>query len=411
MPRYDVYKRFRGMSSWAQLAYRSGFWAVLSLGPIGSGHKSVGIRAWIADLEIDVDLGRIACEEPQLSAMRTVAARVDRGGPLVAICMATFNPRRDQLQRQIDSIRGQSHPDWICVVSDDSSDPAAFEVLQQVIGRDDRFHVYRQPQRMGFYRNFESCLARVPDDAEYVALADQDDRWHPDKLATLLSALVGSKATLAYSDLRVVDNSGRARRGTFWRLGRPNNLSDLGRLVCFNTVTGAASLLRRDVVDAALPFPSVRGQFHDHWLACVALSLGDLAYVDRPLHEYVQHGQNVQGHRGRWLRAGASGGRTPQEWYFSNTIGAIVFSRELLARFTGVLTGEKRRALERIADLDSRAGFEWIVEWLTDSPLETRPLKLSLAALWRLSLSHLPAVPNPLLTVTRSAMPASFERY
>ena len=42
-----------------------------------------------------------------------------------------------------------------------------------------------------------------------------------------------------------------------------------------NTVTGAASLFRRELLDVALPFPDVPGKpFHDHWLACVALAIG-----------------------------------------------------------------------------------------------------------------------------------------
>ena len=37
-------------------------------------------------------------------------------------------------------------------------------------------------------------------------MADQDDAWHPDKLATLLAAL--GDAQLVYSDARIVDRDG-----------------------------------------------------------------------------------------------------------------------------------------------------------------------------------------------------------
>src|SRR6185436_7327817 len=63
---------------------------------------------------------------------------------------------------------------------------------------------------------------------------------------------------------------------------------------------------RRDVLDVALPFPpEVDGSHHDHWLALCALALGDLAYIDRPLVDYVQHGANVVGHAPRRPRARA----------------------------------------------------------------------------------------------------------
>ena len=65
-------------------------------------------------------------------------------------------------------------------------------------------------------------------------------------------------------------------------------------------MTGAASVLRREVLDVALPFPrEVDGSYHDHWLALCALALGDLAYVARPLVDYVQHGANLVGHAER----------------------------------------------------------------------------------------------------------------
>ena len=57
-------------------------------------------------------------------------------------------------------------------------------------------------------------------------------------------------------------------------------------------MTGAASLLRRELLDHALPFPPAQfAHFHDHWIALVALSLGEIAFVDEPLYDYVQHGR------------------------------------------------------------------------------------------------------------------------
>ena len=66
--------------------------------------------------------------------------------------------------------------------------------------------VSRSPRRLGFYRNFERALSLVPADADYVALADQDDAWRPEKLATLLAAL--GRRQLVYSDARVVARDG-----------------------------------------------------------------------------------------------------------------------------------------------------------------------------------------------------------
>ena len=64
-----------------------------------------------------------------------------------------------------------------------------------------------------------------------------------------------------------------------------------------NTVTGAASMFRRDLLDDALPLPSAPGPvYHDHWLALVALARGEIRYIDAPLYDYVQHERAFLGH-------------------------------------------------------------------------------------------------------------------
>ncbi len=82
-------------------------------------------------------------------------------------------------------------------------------------------------------------------------------------------------------------------------------------------MTGAASLFRRELLEDALPFPPAQfAHFHDHWIGLTALALGDIAFVDRPLYDYVQHGERLARPRGGqpacprcangWRRCGAT---------------------------------------------------------------------------------------------------------
>ena len=128
--------------------------------------------------------------------------------------MATFEPPLDLFRRQVDSIRAQTHTDWVCVISDDCSAPDRFAALEAVVADDDRFVVSRSPRRLGFYRNFERALALRPGGEPLRRPGDQDDAWHPDKLATLRAEL--GDARLVYSDARVVGEDGRLRAGTYW---------------------------------------------------------------------------------------------------------------------------------------------------------------------------------------------------
>lgn len=212
----------------------------------------------------------------------------------VVICMACWEPDEDNLRRQIESIKAQTLTSWHCIINDDASSDEAWERYQGIIGNDSRFSLFRNEKNLGFYRNFEVALSRVPEDIEYVAMADQDDDWYPEKLASCVAEF-NESTMLVYSDMRIVDEKGSILSETYWS-GRKNNFKDADVLFLANTVTGAASVFRHDLLSDILPFPQVVGEvFHDHWIACVARCRGELGYVDQPLYDYYQYGNSVIG--------------------------------------------------------------------------------------------------------------------
>ncbi len=151
-----------------------------------------------------------------------------------------------------------------------------------------------------------------------MALCDQDDRWHQDKLEALREA-TGPEITLAYSDMNLVDENGNAPLADpLDRAAHEPHEHDLadGRQHDHRrrlALSPAAARLR-----APLPGSAWSTAFHDHWLALVALASGRIAYVDRSLYDYVQHSANasasaelagsaVGARGGESGRAGASG--------------------------------------------------------------------------------------------------------
>jgi glycosyltransferase involved in cell wall biosynthesis len=346
-------------------SYRSGFWGLVRLErpPADSAYE-----LWLrAELEhggvAEAELGRIAATE--LPAPLEASWRDASGQPRVAIAMATYDPPPDLLARQLDSIRAQTHENWICVISDDCSRPDRYAALESAVAGDPRFLLSRSPRRLGFYRNFERALALVPADAQYVAMADQDDDWRPEKLDRLLTEI--GEAQLVYSDSRVVTREGNLISETWWNRRR-NNHSDVLSLLVANSVTGAASLLRRELLDYALPFPpSQFHHFHDHWVGLVAISLGEVGFVAEPLYDYVQHGQASLGHelanRMTTLRERIARQRAVRErihlWrlhYFVDIWRLRQFSAVLLMRAGRVMAPAKRRALERFLGADGSLG-------------------------------------------------------
>jgi len=343
------------------LSYRSGFWGIARIAPQpAESELELGLHATLqSGRDVGATLARLPVgrqAEPLDVTWPPAAA-----GPPVAICMATYNPPADLLERQLASIRTQTHRNWVCVLSDDCSDPERYAAIQAMIEGDPRFILTRSRQRLGFYANFERALALSPRDAQFVALADQDDAWAPDKLETLLTRIGG--AQLVFSDARVVARDGSLISETWWDRRR-NNHSDLLSLLVANSVTGAASLLRRDVLDTALPFPPAQfHHFHDHWIGLVALALGDIAYVDRALYDYVQHGDAWLGHAAanqmtslsQRVRARRVLAERVGMWrlhYFVDVCRLLQFATVLKLRCSARMSAGKRRSLERFLSAD-----------------------------------------------------------
>lgn len=425
----------REVDGWLRRGHQLLWWALVPI-PAGSplGAQAISLIATSA--------GDSGHREARLGEIRLgpgpapgSARPADETEPLIAICMATHEPRLEWLARQIDSIRAQEWSRWVCLISDDRSSEESFAGLERVVGDDPRFTISRSQSRLGFYENFERSLNLAPPEAEFVALVDQDDRWHPDKLRALHAELVANPgAGLAYSDMRIVSAEGEVISDTFWYLGT-NACDDLASLMITNTVTGAASLFRRDLLDAALPFPPLQSdeQYHDHWLALCALARGEIAYLDRPTWDYTRHVDSVTLHsrsqwfappRGlreqarvhflRWTRRLRLGPK-PLGWrdfYFDRYLMIRQLAAVLELRF-GLGIGErKRRQLRLLSELESSPRA---LAWLfgrTLRPLigrsETlgRERVLAGSLLWRLAAT---SVRSPRTACPERAMRAESE--
>jgi glycosyltransferase involved in cell wall biosynthesis len=348
-------------------SYRSGFWGLLRIAASPpAGELDLQLRAEFgSEAEQAVPLGRISVAQlpgPAELAAPAELATPPAPGPRVVICLATYNPPPDLFRGQVESIRAQTHANWVCVISDDCSRPGSYRAIEEVVGGDPRFLLSRSPTRLGFYRNFERALALAPADAPFVALSDQDDRWNPEKLETLLGSIGDHQ--LVYSDARIVDGRGSVIAPTYWSVRR-NNHQDLLPLLMANSVTGAASLFRRRVLEHALPFPPAQfAHFHDHWIALVALVLGGIEFVPEPLYDYVQHGHAALGHAqanqvfslrqrlGRLRIDPRERVRVYRSRYFVDLIRLMAFATILDMRCGAEMPAAQRRQLRQFLGLE-----------------------------------------------------------
>lgn len=206
------------------------------------------------------------------------------------IVLAAYHPDQKMLERQLQTLMKQTLSDWSCEIGIDGTDPDARDRITALVAHDDRFSVSMFEERRGFYRNFERLLERVPRNVAWVALADQDDDWFPEKLARLVPRL--EQSSLVFGQAYVVENGNES--------GRPplaeRHVGSLAATMIDNQVTGSLSVLRRKLLDVALPFPAATDvAFHDHWLGiCALVSDGVTSYPDA-VQNYIQHSANVIG--------------------------------------------------------------------------------------------------------------------
>lgn len=219
----------------------------------------------------------------------------------ISVALATCNGAT-YLQELLDSLAAQQLPPFELMVSDDASTDATLSILEQFASAAPfEVRILHNTTRLGVADNFARAIADCS--GEIIALADQDDVWHPQKLARLAQALSQPDAQAAFSDADVVDADLRPLGYTMWqrvrfttgermRMARGDGFSVLLK---HSIVTGATLAFRSHMRDVALPIPV--GWAHDAWLAHNAAARGQIVAIPEPLIAYRQHAGNVVGGR------------------------------------------------------------------------------------------------------------------
>jgi glycosyltransferase involved in cell wall biosynthesis len=207
---------------------------------------------------------------------------------LVSIALATYNGEK-YLPELLDSLYAQSYASIEVVAVDDFSTDNTPELLKQY-SEEKGLKFYRNEKNMGFVKTFEKALEFCK--GEYIALADQDDIWLPEKIQTLLEHI--KNKSLIHSDGELIDSNNQLFAPSFTRYSKKRvDLESFRQLLFYNHITGCTALIKRDLLEHALPFPE-NILYHDWWLALAASKQKGIKYVPEKLIKYRQH-TNVSG--------------------------------------------------------------------------------------------------------------------
>ena len=246
----------------------------------------------------------------QYARVISTGGRRQKSEPLILVLLPTYNGEA-YLTEQIESVLSQTYKHWLLVCRDDDSCDESDAILLNYTQRFPAQIIRIQDHQgnLGASASFSTLMEWVllnyedtaGDNDVLVALADQDDIWHPERLDSCLQRMKCEQASspdlplLVHSNLRVVHSNGNETAPSFMTYqGLDPRRVSLGAQLVSNTVTGCTSLLNMALLRRALPVPK-EAVMHDWWLSLVAAAFGRLCYIDRPLVDYRQHGRNTIG--------------------------------------------------------------------------------------------------------------------
>lgn len=224
------------------------------------------------------------------------------------IVMATYNGEK-YLSQMLDSLVAQTRPaDKIIVVDDGSKDNSVriLESYKEKLPLEITVFPQNQGHRAAFSKSLEIAQATCDKD-DYIALADQDDIWLPQKHEILIQEIEKKNADgnfydLVFGDAQVIDGEGKVFAQS-WRAigGIPESLSTRALMTGFTNVTGCMVLFRASLLKSILPIPE-DVPVHDQWIAFCASVRGGNKSIKQPVIQYRIHNQNAigLGHNHTW---------------------------------------------------------------------------------------------------------------
>jgi len=210
----------------------------------------------------------------------------------VTILLSTYNGCRF-LQQQLNSLYEQTYPDIRILVRDDGSSDSTRNILdsEQAKGSIDILEGHNNlGPALSFFELLRSAASAG---TEYVAFCDQDDVWHPQKIAQAVSALnaaTGSAPAMYCSRAEIVDE--HLKHIGYTEMPRKVGF---GNALVENMAIGCTILLNRKAIDLIRENLPSKVLIHDWWCYLVISCFGEIVFDNSTNIKYRQHGANTIG--------------------------------------------------------------------------------------------------------------------
>lgn len=211
------------------------------------------------------------------------------GVPDIAVVMSTYNGR-EFVSDQIESVLAQDVSSLALYVRDDGSTDGTLQILE---GYERRGQLtLLRGKNVGVVASFIEAISLVPPEVPYIALCDQDDVWHPDKLSRALEALSshdGDRPLYYCAEYTFCDAEMHPQSRSQLARGEIR----FARMLYENATSGNTCVINRALAERAVRAGAQGVYCHDWWLALVASALGEVVHDDFSCLEYRRTGSNA----------------------------------------------------------------------------------------------------------------------
>lgn len=214
----------------------------------------------------------------------------------ISIALCTYNGAK-YLQEQLESINAQTRMPDELIICDDCSKDNTVEIAIRFAARSSFVvRLYVNEHNLGSTKNFEKAIELC--DGDVIALSDQDDIWHSEKLERIEAIFLSKPRTgLVFTDGEVINENLEPAGYSLWqcfgltsarqeqmREGKPYEV-----LLPGNVVTGATMAFRSSFKRLILPIPAENGLIHDGWIALLIAFAAEVGFINEPLIKYRLH--------------------------------------------------------------------------------------------------------------------------
>jgi glycosyltransferase involved in cell wall biosynthesis len=206
---------------------------------------------------------------------------------LVSIIIATYNGEKYLLE-QLDSIANQSYKNVEIIICDDASTDGTKKIIQDFAKKHLNVSYYINTENQGVNKNFENGFQKA--NGNFIAIADQDDIWLPEKIATQMLLFTSEKIVLTHStSIRFSGNKlPIKKKQNITQLFEGN---DIRKLLLRNSVSGHNIIFKKKLLQQIFPIP--QNVYYDWWIVQTAACNGIVAATNKVLAYQRAHETNV----------------------------------------------------------------------------------------------------------------------